>query len=115
MNSVFDVLSWWLAWPVWVTTYIAWGLALFYIAKKTDTQNGWWAFVPILNLFLLCDIAGMDYAWLLLLLVPCIDAVFIVYIWWQVCEERDKPGIISVLMVVPFVNLLTALYLAFSE
>jgi hypothetical protein len=101
--------------PITIGTYIAWGLALFLIAKKTDTANAWFAWVPILNILLMLDIAGMDWWWMLLLFVPCVNVIVSIYVWWQICEERNKPGALGLLMLIPLVNLLVALYLGLSD
>ena len=98
-----------------VATYFAWGLALYLIAKKTDTQNAWFAWIPILNILLMLDIAGLDWWWILLFLVPCVNVLVSLYVWWQICEERNKPGILCLLMLIPLVNVLFALYLGLSD
>jgi hypothetical protein len=37
-----------------------------------------------------------------------------VMIWWRIFEKRGVPGILSILMLIPGINLLMALYLGLS-
>ena len=40
-----------------IAFYIYTSLALMSIARKTNTENGWFAFIPILNFYLMAKIA----------------------------------------------------------
>jgi len=102
-------------WPAGLLSYLAWGIALYLIAKKTRTENPWMAWVPVLNLFLLVSIARLGCLWVLALFVPCVGFFAAIYVWWKICELRGKPGILSVLMLIPGVNLLVALYLGLAD
>jgi len=80
------------------------------IADKTGTENGWWAFIPILNLLLLLDIAEKPRLWALALIgaiIPLLNIIFIfviwggmIYIWMEIADKLGKPkfwGIIAAL------------------
>jgi hypothetical protein len=85
------------------------------IANKTGTDNAWMAWVPILNLWLLCEIGGKPGWWVILCMIPFVNIVMTVLIWMAVSDARQKSPFLGVLMLVPFLNLIVPGYLAFSE
>lgn len=85
------------------------------IAERTNTENGWWAWVPILNILLLCNIARKPLWWLLLLFIPLVNLVIAILLFVGVCEARGKPGWWVILMFLPLVNLVMLGVLAFGE
>lgn len=113
MNTYIELMSstWGLAFGIGL--YITQALALMTIANKTNTENGWMAWIPILNILLMLNIAGLDWWWLLLSCLCC--PLVLIYAWWLICEERGKPGILGVLMIVPVLNWIIPLYVAFSD
>ncbi len=94
--------------------YIFSVLCLQLIAIKTCTQPSWLAWIPIANLFLMCKIGGLSYWWLVALFIPLLNLIVTIYMWYRISEARGKPGILSLLLLVPVVNLIFVGYLAFS-
>jgi hypothetical protein len=92
--------------------YIYVSIALMTIAKKTKTKNAWMAWIPILNFYLMTQIAKQSGWWTLILLVWFIPlgviAVIAVGIWmfWLIAERRKFPGWFSLLLLIPIVNLI---------
>ncbi len=92
--------------------YIYTAIALMTIAKKTNTPNGWLGFIPIANFYLMLKIAKLP-LWLmfglLLIFIPFIGSlvllVLMIYVWWKIAEARNYPGWISLLLLLPIVNL----------
>ncbi|MCC7433448.1 MAG: hypothetical protein IT363_02100 [Methanoregulaceae archaeon] len=99
----------------WLGLYIVMAVALMTIAKKTNTPNEWWAWVPILNVILMLQIAQLEIWYIVLLFIPCVNLFVAIYTWWKIAERRGKPGAIAILMVVPFINFFVPLYIAFSD
>jgi hypothetical protein len=95
--------------------YIYTSLALMTIATKTNTENGWLAWVPIANLFLMLNIAKKPVWWILLCLLPLVNIVIFILIWMGVAEARQKPNWWGILMIVPLVGLIVPGYLAWSD
>lgn len=96
--------------------YILTAISLMTIAKKTNTDNGWFAWIPILNFVLLIQIARQPLWLLLFYLLGCTAPFVYAYNWYGVAEQRGKSGIlIAILTFVPIVNLLVPLYVAFSD
>jgi len=111
---------------VFVIFYIYYAICLQTIAKKTGTENGWMAWIPIANLFLMCNIGKVRYIWLLLLLAafipvagkllgPLCNLALFGYLWYMVAIARGKQGWIGAITVIPVVGLVTMGYLAFSK
>ena len=47
-----------------LVAYVFSAICLMKIAEKTGTPNGWWAWVPILNVLLMISIAGKPMWWI---------------------------------------------------
>jgi hypothetical protein len=95
--------------------YIYFALALQTIAKKTNTENAWFAWIPILNVFLMLMIAKKPLWWFILLLIPFVNIVISIIVWMGIAEARGKPSWIGILMLIPFVNVIIPGYLAWSQ
>lgn len=97
---------------VMLAFYVYFALALMFIAKKKNVKNAWLAWIPIANVYLMTQVAGVSGWWTLSVLLPIIPfvgalamAVIFIYIWWKIAEAIGKPGWWSILLIVPVVNL----------
>lgn len=115
MNQLTELIGSTIGMFFWIGMYVVCAIALMTIAQKTNTPNGWMAWIPILNIVLMVQIAGIEMWWVLLCFIPCLNLIAFVYIWWKIAERRNKPGPIALAMLVPVVNLLVPLYIAFSD
>jgi hypothetical protein len=88
---------------------------VFLIAKKTNAAYPYFAFIPILNYYLLCKIAGRPVWWLILYLVPLVGLAVDVIVWMDIAKVRNKPNWMGVLILVPLANLGMMWYLALSD
>jgi len=95
--------------------YIYNSLCLSKIAGKTNKAFGWFAWLPILNVFLILMIAKKSFWWFILLLIPLINFVCMVIIWMEIARMRDKPAWLGLLMMLPVANFIIIGYLAFSR
>ena len=93
--------------------YVA--LALMTIATKTNTPNGWLAWIPIANIFLMFNIAGKPAWWFILILIPLVNIVIAIIVWMAIAEARRKPSWWGILMIVPVINIIVPGYLAWSD
>ena len=98
-----------------VAIYVYTALALQTIAQKTHTENPWLAWIPIVNIVLLLNIAKKPIWWILLFLIPLVNIVIVVIVWMGVAEARNKPSWWGILMIVPVVGLIVPAYLAWSD
>jgi hypothetical protein len=92
--------------------YVYFSLMLMILARKTGTPNAWMAWIPVVNLFLMCQIGRKPAWWGVLLLIPVVNIVVGVMVWIGIAEARGKPALAGVLVIVPVVNLLVMAYLA---
>ena len=115
---------WWFSgWPlIWIAglclgivgLYSWTALCLYLIAKKTDTQEAWVAWIPILNLLVICWAAGRPSWWFFLLLIPLVNIVVYIEMWMTIAEVRNQETWIGLLMIIPGVNLVLLGILAFA-
>lgn len=98
-----------------VVLYVIMAISLMKIAKRTNTDNAWFAWIPILNLILMIQIAQRPMWWLIFFLVPILNIAGIVLqfvLWVDIAKRLNKPtwvGILAGLIPIIFVP-----YLAFS-
>ena len=106
---------------VGIAIYIYQALAFMKIAEKTNTENGWLAFIPIANLYLMSKMAKMHW-WPILLIIamfiPFIGFVgmllFVIYtfIWeWKIFEAVGRPGWWVLWQIIPLLGTLIFLIL----
>jgi len=95
--------------------YVYMAFSLMKIAKKTNTPNGWFAWIPFLNMWLLVQIAQKEWWWFLLMFIPLVNIIISVILWMQVCKNLGKPEWLGILIIVPIANFVLPGYLAFSK
>ena len=95
--------------------YVYVSLALMTIAKKTNTANPWMAWIPIVNIILMLNIAHKPIWWIVLCLIPLVNIVVFIIVWMEIAKARNKPEWWGILMIVPLVNLIVPGYLAFTD
>lgn len=95
--------------------YIYNSLCLSKIAGKTNTSFGWFAWLPILNIFLMLMIARKSFWWFILLLIPLVNFVCMLIVWMEIAKIRNKPAWLGLLMMLPVANFIIIGYLAFSS
>ena len=102
-------------WLIFLGTYVYMALTLQVIAGKTGTSDAWMAWVPVLNVYLMCRIAGKPGWWVVLFFIPFVNIVMTVLVWMGIAEARHKPAWLGVLMLVPIANIVLPAHLAFSD
>lgn len=110
MNGIF----WVVYFLVIIAAYVFVAYCLQAIAKKQNAENDWFAWVPLLNLWLMVQIAGRDVLWFILCLIPCVNIFAIIIIWMDIAEKCGKERVYGVLMIIPIVNFFILWTLAFG-
>ena len=95
--------------------YVYLALALQTIAKKTNTVNPWMAWIPIVNIVLMLNIAQKPIWWIILCFIPFVNIVIFIIVWMAIAKARNKPEWWGILMIVPFVNIIVPGYLAWAN
>jgi len=108
--GVWEILLFGLLIYAWVA------ICLMKIADKTGTPESWLAWIPLLNIYLFCKIAGHSGLWVLaILFVPILNIIVTVWFWIEIAVRRGKPEWYGILMIVPLVNLLMMGLIAFGN
>lgn len=95
--------------------YVVMAISLMKIAKRTNTENAWFAWIPILNLILMLQIAQRPMWWLIFFLVPILNIAGIVlqfFIWVDIAKRLGKSAVFGVLAAL--IPIIFMPYLAFS-
>jgi len=107
---------------LFLAVYVYSALALMAIARKTKTKYAWLAWIPVANIYLMTQIAGVQWWTMLFLLfamVPVLGSAIVIgltiYWWWNIAEVRKMPGWLGILMAVPVVNLVVMGIIAWSK
>ncbi len=100
---------------VLLAVYAYTAVCLMFIAKKTNTPNTWWAWVPILNLLLMFKIANKPWWWIFLVFIPLANIIVLVISWMEIAKKRNKPDWVGILTIVPIIGPFIPAYLAFSD
>ena len=108
---------------VLLITYIYSSFALMTIAKKTKTKRAWLAWIPIANLYLMTQIAKVDWWTMLIVLFaslipiigPLVSIAIIAWWWWKIAERTKKPEWLGLLMIIPVINLVVIGILAWAK
>lgn len=95
--------------------YAYFAICLQFLAKKTNTLNGWFAWIPIANIFLMLNIAQKPLWWIILFLIPLVNIVIGIIIWMAISKRVGKPAWYGILLIVPIVGIFIPAYLAFSK
>ena len=98
-----------------VALYLFPAFCLFTIAKKTNMENAWLAFIPFAQLVLMCQVAGKPWWWIFLFLIPIAQIVFYLIVCWQFAEARSKSGWVGILLIVPVAQFVAWALLAFQD
>lgn len=111
------IWGWFSGWYIllWLVLYVYFAICLQILAKKTNTPNGWLAWIPIGNIFLMISIAQKPLWWILLLLIPIVNIIMAIIIWMAIAERRGQPNWFGILTIVPFVGLFVPGYLALFD
>ncbi len=100
---------------IYLLPYIWTALCLHIIANKTGTPNGWLAWIPIANIYLMCKVANKPGWWTILFFIPLVNIVIGITVWMGIAEARNQPSWLGILMIIPIVNFLILGILAFTS
>lgn len=95
--------------------YVYMSYAQQVIANKIGTSNSWFAWVPVLNVYLTIKMAGKPVWWILLYFVPLVNLIVFALIWMKIAAALNKSQWIGILMLLVPINLLVLGYLAFWD
>ena len=85
------------------------------MAKKKNIPHSWFAWIPILNIYLMCQIAQKPAWWIVLYFIPFVNIIVAIFLFVGIAKAFGKSGWFAVLMILPIVNLFAWGHLAFSK
>ncbi|MCP4703501.1 MAG: hypothetical protein GY865_02740 [candidate division Zixibacteria bacterium] len=100
---------------LWVAFYFFFAFTQFKIAQKVGHESPWWAWVPILNFFQQIQMAGKEWYWFLLCLVPVVNIFVIAAIWMEIARNCRQSAAWGIMAIIPILNFIALPYLAFSS
>ncbi|KKR54378.1 MAG: hypothetical protein UT91_C0017G0012 [Parcubacteria group bacterium GW2011_GWA2_40_23] len=92
-------------WLIVLVLYVYQALCWLYIAKRTNTPNGWFAFIPILNIIIMLQIAKRPLWWIILYFIPIVNIVIAIMILVDVVKVLKRPTWWVIMQFIPIVNL----------
>jgi hypothetical protein len=89
------------------------GFCFFRIARKSNTEPAWLAWIPIANLYLICKLGNMPWWWMLLCFIPFAGPIIALVLLSQVPKCLGVTDASRFLIIIPFVNFFYIGHLAF--
>jgi hypothetical protein len=105
---------------VWLAVYVYSAFCLMKMADRLGVENSWFAFIPFLNIWLLCQMGDRDNTWFILMLVfsfccGIVTAVMAILIFMDVAEKLGFENYWGILLIIPIFNFYVLYKLAFTE
>ena len=95
--------------------YVYFAFCMFKMAQKTGhTDCAWWAWIPILNTFLLFKIAGKPAWWFLLCLIPLVNIIVFAILWMEAAKAVHVSPVWGIMVLLPLINFVALGIMAFS-
>lgn len=89
-----------------IALYVYVALALMTIANKLKHKDiSWLAWIPIADLFLIPILAKKNWAWGFIFFVPIVNIIFGIIWIWNIYEQRNYPGWLSLVPLAGFIPL----------
>jgi hypothetical protein len=86
-----------------VALYVYSSYSWMTIARKLKYKRSWFAWIPVLNIVLLLQLAGFAWGWVFLILIPILGwlAIYalIIISTWRIFEKRGYNGLWSLLLL----------------
>lgn len=99
---------------LFVAFYAYVSFSLQTIADRLNVDNSWLAWVPIGNLYVMCQAAAKPVWWIILFFIPLVGIVAAIIIWAEICKRVGKSPWLVLLFLVPLINIALIGYIAFG-
>lgn len=96
---------------IWLVAFEIFMYPFYVIATRLGHATPWYAFIPILNLVLLVQLADLEIWWV----IVCLLCGFpIIWPLMKICEKIGKPNWVGILVIVPCIGVFVPYYMAFG-
>lgn len=103
-------------WIFFVAMYAYFGYTMYKIAQKCGcNNNAWWAWVPVLSLFLMIQCAKKEWWYAILCLIPLVNIVVIAMIWIAIAKQTGNSPFWGIMALIPFINFVAVGVMAFKD
>lgn len=85
------------------------------IAKKLKVSKGWMAWVPFLNWYLACKLAGAKGWSVIVWLIPIVNLIWIILIWRRILGRLGRKRWPALFVLLPLLSLLVIGYAVLSK
>lgn len=128
-----ETLSWSVVFTIGIAVALLWCYCLARIAYKTNTPGLYRAYIPVINIFLLYDLAQVSYSLITINVISGVlpytvfkdtlaasfayyaNLAVYIYVWYRLCIRLGKSPWISLVQILPFGSLFILFYLAFTD
>ena len=102
-------------WLSIVGIYVYFAFCQFKTAQKIGLYDcAWWAWIPIMNTFLLFKMAGKPSWWFVLCMVPLVNLVTFAILWMEAAKNAKVSPVWGFLVLIPVINFIALGIMAFS-
>ena len=120
VSSGFPVALFLVFFLIGIAFYIFGAYCLMTMANKLGVENGWFAFIPFLNLWLITEMGDRESSWFIIMLIfmfccSIVTAVMVILIMMDVAEKLGFENWWGILLIIPIFNLYVLYKLAFTE
>lgn len=86
--------------------YVIHSWLLMRLGNRMGYENSWFAWIPILNVWMMTQLAGRDIVFFLLaLFVPCVNIVIMIIMFMDIAEKCGKERNLGILIIIPIANI----------
>lgn len=79
--------------------YLFFSFCLYKIFQKAGIENAWGAFIPIYSTYLLTQAVKVKWWWLLLALIPYVNILVIIYLYFRLSKFFGKDWLYVILLI----------------
>ena len=98
-----------------IALYLYVALCFRRIAENLGIKRSWYAWVPILDVYLWCRICGKGVLWTVLLFIPVVNFILYVILSFRISRVCNRGRLFGFLLIIPPINIVLVWFLAFSK
>ena len=95
--------------------YIYLAYTTMVLARRLGTKHIWMAWIPVANLYLVTQMAGVEWWWMLGFFIPFVNFLVAGYLWSEIGKRLGKPWWIGILTAIPVLGLLIPGYFVITS
>ncbi len=103
-------------WLFVIAAYLFFAYTQYRVAQKCgNKETAWWAFVPIMNILLFCQMAHRPLWWAALLLIPIVNLAIFLIMGVELAKNAGHSPFWGITLIIPFLNIVAWIVMAFTE